>query len=911
MGEVIERAVNLLSDATPGAVRLDALIAGLLDVRFEVRTDDRGFWLYGERELAEPTRTLLGKPTQCVGRDRELAVLESLFDECRDEPVARAAVIVGPSGIGKSRLRYEFLRSVQKRHEVELLVGRGDPMSAGSPFGMIAWPLRQAAGVRSGEPAALQQKKLRARIGRHVEASSVGRVAEFIGELVGVPFPDEESLALRAAREDPILMGDQMRRASVDFLRAECGAQPVLLVFEDLHWGDLPSVKLVDEALRALRDQPFMVVALARPEVYAMFPKLWADREAQEVRLGALTRKGSERLVRQVLGEGANPRTIERLVTQAAGNAFYLEELIRAVAEGKGEELPATVLAMIQGRLDALDLEVRRVLRAASIFGQVFWKSGVDALLGGGRSATLEDWLALLVEREFITSRGEGRFPDEPEFVFRHALVREASYAMLTSADRTLGHRLAGRWLEAAGEVEALSLAEHYERGGDSARAMRWYARAAEQALGGDDYAAVVDRAERSFRCGELSRKTSDGSSAPVVVSDDAFGALRLLQAEAFNWSGEQPKAEAAGLDAMRIAPAGSRAFCDAAAQVAVAAGKLGHTEKLVEIAEALREIAARDLEPQTRQRHVLACVRASTPLRLAGKVELADELLGIAERFASTEPATSGLLNEALGLRALFEGDPGTYLVHSGAAVRSFEQAGDRRVATIPRVNIGAVCMEIGAYADGERALREALAAAEAMGLSSIRVAARANLALALARQGKLTEARELIELALRDAESQTDRRIEAATRAYFATILTLSGDFDDAERHATTASELVSAAVPLRAQVLATLAQVELALEKPQQALVAARDAMRILETTGGIEEGESLIRLAYAEALAFSGQHEEANDAIVAARDRLLERASRIRDLTWRRSFLEGVSENARTIALARAWTAESIS
>ena len=120
----------------------------------------------------------------------------------------------------------------------------------------------------------------------------------------------------------------------------------------------------------------------------------------QEIRLEELGRKAGERLVRQVLGDSVGPETIERLVQQADGNAFYLEELIRAVAEGKDHALPETVLAMVETRLGRLPLEPRRVLRAASVFG---------------------------------------RYAEERELEFRHALLREGAYATLTEEDQRLG----------------------------------------------------------------------------------------------------------------------------------------------------------------------------------------------------------------------------------------------------------------------------------------------------------------------------------------------------------------------------------------------------------------------------------------------------------------------------------------
>src|SRR5262249_12492456 len=158
-------------------------------------------------------------------------------------------------------------------------------------------------------------------------------------------------------------------------------------------------------------------------------------------------------------GKEVDAALVTRLIDRAAGNAFYLEELIRSVAEGHGDRLPETVIAMVQARIEGLEVEARHVLRAASIFGEAFWRGGIVALLEGG-SAQVDDWPEELERRELITSRRDSRFADEAEYTFRHALVREAAYAMLTDRDRTVGHRLAGGWLEARVKREHAANAE-------------------------------------------------------------------------------------------------------------------------------------------------------------------------------------------------------------------------------------------------------------------------------------------------------------------------------------------------------------------------------------------------------------------------------------------------------------------
>ena len=411
----------------------------------------------------------------------------------------------------------------------------------------------------------------RARVAARAASAEAGRIAEFLGEIVGTPFPDQESAALRAARQDAQLMGEQMRRAFENFVDAESEEHPVLLVLEDLHWGDLPTVQFVDVTLRSLHHRAFLVLALARPEVHELFPKLWIDRRMQEIRLLPLSRKASSRLVTQVLGESVSKELVARVAAQADGNAFYLEELIRAVADAKdrGEAsdlaLPETVLTMVQARLERLPKDARRLLRAASLFGEVFWESGIAALLGGELSPSVIDRrLDELSAREIIVRRPSSRFAGEKELMFRNALLREGAYAMLTEGDQELGHRLAGLWLSAHGEHDAMLLAQHFERGrsprarcGRTSAQRSWRSR--RMTLPG------LDRARRGKACG---------------AAGEDLGALLLVQAEAHLWRGELALAEEhATLAAGLLAP-GAAAWFHAVRHAAIAAGKLGAVER-------------------------------------------------------------------------------------------------------------------------------------------------------------------------------------------------------------------------------------------------------------------------------------------------------------------------------------------
>jgi tetratricopeptide (TPR) repeat protein len=909
-GEVLERGLGLLR-ASSRAVRLDEVIAGLLGARFQIEGDAGGLVLAGEREEGPAARTVLGKPTPCLGRDHELAILDAVLAGCVSEPCARAVLVLGGAGIGKSRIAHELQRRAHARG-AEVWTAHGDPMSAGSPFGMLAQALRREAGAREGEPPEVQRQKLRARVARHVLPREVGRVAQFLGELAGIP-DAAESVELRAARADPVLMGDQMRRAFEDLLVAETQDAPLVLVLEDLHWGDLPSVKFLDATLRNLRERPLFVLALGRPEVSDIFPRLWAERGVQHVHLRELSRRGSESLVREVLGDDVDAEVARRIVDCAAGNPFYLEELIRAAAAGEAD-FPETVLAMVEARLAALAPEARRLLRAGSVFGQVFWRGGLAALLGAGASG-LDEALPELVDRELLARRGEGRFPGEEEYTFRHGLVREAAYAMLPAEDRALGHRLAAAWLEEKGEREALVLAEHKERGGEHEGAVAWFRRAAEQALEGDDFAAAIARAERGA----------------AHARGETLGALRLLEAEAHKWQGSAAEAERCAVEAMRRLPPRSPLWYVAASEAASMRLRLGRHDELGSLAAEVRATglgmtpSAPPPPPSASGPLGFAPTGPTPPLwmgvavsavaRLAGSLlhdgqhALAESLIAEIDRLAGPlaerDFAVAARIYALHASRALCYGDPAAALRFTELSIPSFAYTGDRRNACLGRVNAAHALLQLGDERQAERALRSALSDASVLGLHNVSALGLQNLAVALARQGALDEARASAAQAIGAFAAQSNRRQEGRSRVYLAEILAARGDAEAAEREARAAVLCVVSIPPLKALALGVLARVLLTREKARAALEAAREGVALRDALAGMEEGEALLRLALAESLDASGDRRAAEDAIRAARERLLARAAGIPEPGFRQSFLRRVPENARTLALARAW------
>ena len=689
--------------------------------------------------------------------------------------------------------------------------------------------------------------------------------------------------------------GDLLRAAWTEWIEAECAERPIVLVLEDLHWGDRASVAFVGAALRALPELPLFVVGLGRPELHERFPGSWLDASALTLRLGPLTPKASERLVRTVLGSAADA-DVQRIVSRAGGNAFYLEELVRAAAEGTSESLPDTVLGMVQARLDALGAGTKKVLRAASIFGQTFWPSGIVALLGEP-AHVIADALDRLVAAEIVARRDAGSFPGEADLVFRHALVRDAAYAMIPDDDRRVGHRLAGAWLERAGAADPAILAAHFERGDEGARAARHHLVAAEKALAGHDFAAAIAHGERAVAAGS---------------AGEDRGRVRLIQAEAHRWRGEMLLGTTSASEAAELLPRGAPLWFHAVREAIATSGRLGRFELVVSWAgEAIRVYDAARLEGASEGLHgplLAALAPAAGQMIYSGNTEQTARMLLEIERVSASagklDPAVAARLHQVRALLADHERDLESALAHHEAAIDGFARAGDRRGACLTLSNAGFIHASLGNFAEAEDALRRAHATASRLGLGTIAPLALHNLGGVLQQVGRLEEARHAEEAAVRAFAAAGDPRLEGASRVYLSRILLAMEDARGAEAEARHVAENAASPAPLRAGALAAQSRALRAQGLLEGAVATAAAAREALTTLGAVEDFEALIGFAHAEALFAIGDHEGAKAAIADACRRILARAALLREAT-RARFLEVVPDNVHCLELARAW------
>jgi tetratricopeptide (TPR) repeat protein len=544
---------------------------------------------------------------------------------------------------------------------------------------------------------------------------------------------------------------------------------------------------------------------------------------------------------------------------------------------------------MLEARMDTLDAEARRALRAASIFGQTFWSGAITALLGGAARSAQAGGLLLALERgEWIAQRSESRFRGETEYAFRHPLVRDAAYAMLTEEDRRLGHVLAGEWLENAGG-DAVALAEHFDCGGEAARAVSFWLRAAQEALEGNGFAEVMLRAERGVAGG---------------AEGETLGHLRSVEAEACKWSGEAARTLELAQQAASLLSEGTAAWAEALCVASGAAPRLGQSDRIVEWAERL--VVAFERPERDVVAFGVAAARLASNLFLCGHFEVASGLLVRARMCAATSvnPTLEGFLRQAEAVQATFAGDAGSHAELVACTVLAFERAGRARNACSARANHAYALNELGRFDEAAEGAGAAAAEAKRLGLTYVRAVALQNLGWALARTGRLDEASTLVDEVIQMYELQGDRRMEGASRIYAAVIARDRGDLEAAETSARRAAALLENTLPMRAYALAILAEVLHRRGDAPSALTHAREAKSWFEAHGA-EEGDAFVQLVHAEMEHAYGDAGEAREAMRASRERLLERASKISSPEARESFLTKVPEHARTLTLAHEW------
>ncbi|HEX7310851.1 MAG TPA: AAA family ATPase, partial [Gaiellaceae bacterium] len=374
---------------------------------------------------SQPGRALAAAPF--VGRDVELDLLHNTYSRAVRDRRAHLVTVFGEPGIGKSRLIREFAEGIER---ATILRGRSLPFGEGVTYWALAEMVKQSAGISDDDPVAEAFDKLRACCESDAIADLLATAAGLLGASEREHKREELLWAARAWAEEFALM------------------QPLVLVFEDIHWAEEPLLHVIEHIARAVRDAPLLIICVTRPELLELKPS-WGggNLRATAIELAPLTPDESEQLAEGLQPDGALAPAQRALVLEKAeGNPLFLEETVRMLAEsgGDGSVIPDTITALIAARIDALPPDQKQLLQRASVIGRVFWHGALEQLAPGLDAAALLD---ALIDRELVLAEERSTIAGERAFRFKHILIAEVAYEGVSKARRAELHELFARWL--------------------------------------------------------------------------------------------------------------------------------------------------------------------------------------------------------------------------------------------------------------------------------------------------------------------------------------------------------------------------------------------------------------------------------------------------------------------------------
>jgi class 3 adenylate cyclase/tetratricopeptide (TPR) repeat protein len=816
-GEAVNLAARLQQSAKPGEILFGPTAYRLARERvvvedagpLELKGMEAALRAWRVVAVVEGTPAQIGRAAPLVGRETELELLQNMFARTLHDGRAHLFTIYGEPGVGKSRLAREFVDGIET---ASVLSGRCLPYGEGITYWPLAEMIKAAAGISDDEPLEEAFEKLRACCEDEAVADLIGLATGLLEALEGDHSPQE------------------IAWATTEVMSSLADVQPLVLLFEDIHWAEEPLLDLIEHLADWVRE-PLLIICLARPDLLDVRPGWGGGRvRSTAIELEPLSEDDSERLVEALVSElESSPRLTKQLLDRTEGNPLFLEETIRMLAEGgDSDRIPDTLQALIAARIDHLTGASKVLLQRAAVIGRVFWEGALAHLAPDIEiEARLED----LMLREFVLREARSSITGEKAYRFKHVLIREVAYGGLAKEARAQHHGRFAEWLkERVGEELVEIRAHHLDQASllltelDGAPPAELATETAEvltiagkRALAREQYKSARKLLVRAFeleptlrrryyagraawRLGDLAavsvemekvreeaHRNHDTSTEALALTALGDAALRLTgdisRAEELVDRALELQVDETDADAhfdtltMRAAIAGWRAdfrdslrYMEQAFSVALAAGR-----------KDLQTIAAQALA----QGHIIH-------LELEEAQRLLGRALELAEESGSIRARGSTLL--ALGWLQHIKGELDAAEATFEEARALFTEIGNTRLVAASLLKIAYSAYDKGELKRAEKHLREAGRLLASLGQRGEIAEAHAFLGCVLAEQGKPEEAERFV-LEARDALSSEDPTARWIVTLARGAVEAANGRDDSAEALYREALEIVTA--------------------------------------------------------------------------------------------------------------------
>lgn len=739
---------------------------------------------------AAETWRVYGVETAMFGRRAEFQALIDHFQQAIDDNACRLVTLIGSDGLGKSRLVAELNEQLDNRFDGAHLVAGRSRDGVGPPYAMFARLLKSRFYISEHEQGEKGRTQLLQGIKAVMRNPLSTEIAHMVGYLVGLPFPDSEVYAPYG--DQPALILERARSSLASLIAKDAERQPLILVFEDLHFAGQESLELIRFLHEALAHSPVLLLGVGLPALRERAPWMFEEHPRRTVmELTPLADEDIRQIVEQVLARaGEVPDALHGIICERAfGNPLSVEEQLRVlisagVIDTRGNawqihaerleslDLPADFEGLVQARLDALDADERRVLEQAAVIGRAFWLDNVASLEriekddfhiddahawpGFEHDQRVLRVLDVLRRKDMIRLReADSSIPGQVEYTFKHDIERKLVLARIEPDPRRRWHLICAQWLDVAtrgSEVRDLFLeriAIHHEQGANPRRAAELYLQAARQAAAHFHNRPAVGHFERA-----LSLLGDDSLELRIEALHDLGSVLDL--------TGEAERSIPHFQELMRAAwLIGSRS------KVAVAHNKLGRAWRaLGHYAKAMDHLQ-RGLE-LFRQTEDSPGIAAS--LDDIGKVHAIRGALDAAEecfnqalelRRKLEDPRSEAVTLNRLGTVKLHRGHFKEALVLFRKSLELRKKAGDRRGIAESLNSLAAICHERGELEQAQALYTEVESLSRTIGDRVLLGIALNNKGEAMLTQGDLEGARAALDEAVHLTGEVGERRV------------------------------------------------------------------------------------------------------------------------------------------------------